>query len=104
MPPKLEKSLWPYFAAFTVAVIIVAAIRWSLAHPYGIHWDEAEYLNWVAVDLQRLYSGMLLRLGGRILSGAKGFLPHIASLLFRSSFRSDSIPPLQGWLRSQGSV
>jgi len=75
MPPKPEKSLWPYFAAFSVAVIIVAAIRWSLAHPYGVHWDEAEYLNWVAVDLQRLYSGMLLRLGGRILIGSQGMPP-----------------------------
>ena len=73
--PKLEKSLWPFFAAFTVAVIMVAAVRWSFAHPYGIHWDEAEYLNWVAVDLQRLYSGMLLRLGGRILIGSQGMPP-----------------------------
>jgi 4-amino-4-deoxy-L-arabinose transferase-like glycosyltransferase len=75
MSPRPERSLWPFFAAFTVAVIIVAAIRWSLAHPYGVHWDEAEYLNWVAVDLQRLYSGMLLRLGGRILIGSQGIPP-----------------------------
>jgi 4-amino-4-deoxy-L-arabinose transferase-like glycosyltransferase len=75
MPPRPERSLWPFFAAFTVAVIIVAAIRWSLAHPYGVHWDEAEYLNWVAVDLQRLYSGMLIRLGGRILIGSQGMPP-----------------------------
>jgi hypothetical protein len=75
MPSRPERSLWPFFAAFTVAVIILAAIRWSLAHPYGVHWDEAEYLNWVAVDLQRLYSGMLLRLGGRILIGSQGIPP-----------------------------
>ncbi|MFZ3215821.1 MAG: glycosyltransferase family 39 protein [Candidatus Acidiferrales bacterium] len=73
--PKPEKSLWPFFAAFTVSVIMVAAVRWSFAHPYGIHWDEAEYLNWVAVDLQRLYSGMLLRLGGRILISSQGMPP-----------------------------
>ncbi len=75
MPPRPERSLWPFFAAFTVAVIILAAIRWSLAHPYGVHWDEAEYLNWATVDLQRLYSGRLLRLGGRILIGSQGMPP-----------------------------
>jgi hypothetical protein len=75
MQPRPERSPWPYFAAFSVAVIIVAAIRWSLAHPFGVHWDEAEYLNWVALDLQRLDSGMLLRLGGRILVGSQGMPP-----------------------------
>ena len=64
---KVKRNFWPFFALFTVVIIILAAIRWSLAHPYGIHWDEAEYLNNVWIDLQRLYGGHLLKLGGRIL-------------------------------------
>src|SRR5580658_9105157 len=71
--PSSERNLWPVFAAATVIVIILAAIRWSLAHPFGIHWDEALYFNDVGIDAQRLRTGMLLRLGGRILikSGAR---------------------------------
>jgi 4-amino-4-deoxy-L-arabinose transferase-like glycosyltransferase len=64
---RSEARFWSIFAAVTVAVILVAAIRWSLAHPYGIHWDEAEYLNNIWIDLQRLYQGNLHKLGGRIL-------------------------------------
>lgn len=70
--PRSKRSLWPFFAAATVVVIISASTRWSLAHPFGVHWDEAEYLNWVGIDLQRLYSGKLLRLGGRLLIGSEG--------------------------------
>src|SRR5271165_4451989 len=62
-----ERGIWPYFAAATLVVIILAAIRWSLAHPYGIHWDEAQYLNLVRADLQRLQHGMLVKLAGGIL-------------------------------------
>jgi 4-amino-4-deoxy-L-arabinose transferase-like glycosyltransferase len=65
--PRSEGKFWPIFAILTVIIIMLAAIRWSLAHPYGIHWDEAEYLNNIWIDLQRLYRGNLLKLGGRIL-------------------------------------
>ena len=64
---KFERRFWLVFAAVTVTVIMAAAIRWSLDHPYGVHWDEAEYFNNVQVDVQRLQGGMLLRLGGRLL-------------------------------------
>jgi hypothetical protein len=50
-----------------VTSIIVAAVCWSLAHPYGIHWDEAQYLNEIQIDGQRFRAGHLLRLAGRIL-------------------------------------
>ena len=70
-----ERSFWPFFAAATVVVIILAAVRWSLAHPYGVHWDEAEYLNNVWIDLQRLYRGEILKLGGRILIKSYGMPP-----------------------------
>lgn len=65
--PRSERNLWPFFAAIAVTVIILAALRWSLAHPYGIHWDEADYLNSIRGDLQRLQHGMLVKLAGRIL-------------------------------------
>jgi hypothetical protein len=58
---------WVVFAIFTFVLIAAAAIRWSLDHPYGVHWDEAQYLDEVAVDSHRLQAGMVLRTGGRIL-------------------------------------
>lgn len=72
---RFKLTYWPIVATATVIVIVFAAMSWSLAHPYGIHWDEAEYLNNVHVDLQRLYSGRLLRLGGRLLIGSRGIPP-----------------------------
>jgi 4-amino-4-deoxy-L-arabinose transferase-like glycosyltransferase len=62
-----ESNFWPYFAAASVVVIILAAIRWSLAHPYGIHWDEGLYINEVRVDLQRLQIGRLVFLARGLL-------------------------------------
>ncbi len=64
---RLDRTLWPFFAASAVVAILVAAIFWSLAHPYGIHWDEAQYFNEIQIDVQRLREGMLLRLVGRLL-------------------------------------
>jgi 4-amino-4-deoxy-L-arabinose transferase-like glycosyltransferase len=73
--PTPERSLWPVLAAVTVAVIILAAIRWALDHPYGIHWDEAQYFNDVGIDVQRLRGFMLVRLAGRILIKSWGRPP-----------------------------
>lgn len=70
-----EAPYWLMFAAATVTVILAAAIRWSLAHPYGIHWDEASYLNEALIDAQRLRNGMLLKFGGRILLRSWGHPP-----------------------------
>jgi hypothetical protein len=50
-----------------MTAILVAAVCWSLAHPYGIHWDEAEYLNDIQIDGQRFRTGHILKLAGRIL-------------------------------------
>jgi len=72
---RSETRFWLIFAAATATVILVAAIRWSLAHPYGIHWDEAGYINEAFMDAQRLHNGMLIRLGGRILLGSYGRPP-----------------------------
>jgi 4-amino-4-deoxy-L-arabinose transferase-like glycosyltransferase len=76
----MEKSrpasgLWPVLAVTTMIVILVAAVRWSLSHPYGIHWDEASYINEAWVDAQRLRYGRLLTLGGRILLKSWGRPP-----------------------------
>jgi 4-amino-4-deoxy-L-arabinose transferase-like glycosyltransferase len=57
-----ESNFWPYLAATAVVVVIIAAIRWSLAHPYGIHWDEGSYLNEVRIDLERLQIARLMSL------------------------------------------
>jgi|GEM_PF-1448645 len=64
--PSLSR-FWLFFAAVALTVLMAAALRWSLAHPYGVHWDEAEYFNDVQIDVHRLQSGMLLKLGGRLL-------------------------------------
>jgi 4-amino-4-deoxy-L-arabinose transferase-like glycosyltransferase len=62
-----ESDLWPRIAAVFVFVIVLAAIFWSRAHPFGIHWDEAQYFNEIQLDVQRLRAGLLLKLGGRLL-------------------------------------
>lgn len=71
-PAQSENSagkVWFSFAAVTLGVIILAAIRWSLDHPFGIHWDEAAYFNDVGGDVQRARGMLLIRLAGRILKG-----------------------------------
>ena len=79
---------WRIFAAAAVTVIIVAAIRWSFDHPYGIQWDEAIYFNDVQIDLQRLQDGRLSTLGGRILIKSYGRPPafRILALPFLALF------------------
>jgi 4-amino-4-deoxy-L-arabinose transferase-like glycosyltransferase len=72
---RSKVRFWLIFAVVAVTVILVAAIRWSLAHPYGIHWDESGYINETLIDAQRLRSGMLLKLGGRILLKSWGRPP-----------------------------
>jgi len=72
---KSPRTFWPYYAATTVMVIIAAGVVWSHAHPFGIHWDEAEYLDQAGIDVQRLWAGKLLTLGGRILIKSLGKPP-----------------------------
>lgn len=68
-------TFWILFATATVLVIILAAVPWSLAHPFGIHWDEAQYFNEALIDVQRLQNGKLLTLGRRILLWSGGIPP-----------------------------
>src|SRR5882762_11858888 len=65
--PKSERNIWYFFAFFIITAILVAAICWSLAHPYGIHWDESQYLNDIQINGQRFRTGHLLKLAGSIL-------------------------------------
>lgn len=62
-----DRRLWPLIAAVPVLVVVLTAIRWSLDHPYGIHWDETIYLNEAATDVQHLRSWMFVKLAGNIL-------------------------------------
>jgi 4-amino-4-deoxy-L-arabinose transferase-like glycosyltransferase len=64
---KSESSFWPVAAAAVAIVIILAAIHWSLGHPFGIHWDEGDYINDIRIDLQRLQTLRLITLNRRIL-------------------------------------
>src|SRR5260370_38347871 len=73
--PQSDRSFWLPFSAITVIAIIAAAVRWSLSHPYGIHWDEASYMNEAWVDAQRLRYGMILKLAGRLLVKSFGRPP-----------------------------
>jgi 4-amino-4-deoxy-L-arabinose transferase-like glycosyltransferase len=72
---RSKEGFWLSFAVVAVAVIILAGFRWSLDHPYGIHWDEALYINEVQIDTQRMQHGMLLKLAGRILVKSWGRPP-----------------------------
>jgi len=57
------------FACLVVLSIIIAAVRWILDHPYGIHWDEALYFNNVLRDIHNLYSGGLRPLASILIGG-----------------------------------
>ncbi|MFZ0885547.1 MAG: glycosyltransferase family 39 protein [Candidatus Acidiferrales bacterium] len=70
-----SSRFWPFFAIAVLLAIVGAAIHWSLGHPYGIHWDEASYVNEAWIDAQLLRYGMLHKLGGRILLGSWGRPP-----------------------------
>ncbi len=72
---KAKVNAWPIFAVATLITIIVGAICWSVHHPYGVGWDETQYLNEVAIDTHRLQAGMLIKLGGRILIKSWGRPP-----------------------------
>ena len=37
--------IWIVLVVVPIILIMLAAVRWSLDHPYGFCWDEAEYIN-----------------------------------------------------------
>ena len=68
------------FASAVVLLILVAAGRWILAHPYGIHWDEAFYFDEALSDIHKLLSGNLREFAS-ILVGGDPFRPPAYRLL-----------------------
>lgn len=66
---------WCGLAAASAVVLSAAIVIWSLGHPFGIHWDESEYINDVLIDVQRLHAGLWVRLGGRVLLKSFGKPP-----------------------------
>ncbi len=50
--PDSDARVWRTFAALLVTLIILAAVRWMLGHPYAVHADEAWYVNEAQIDLQ----------------------------------------------------
>src|SRR5258708_9923438 len=67
--PRSEGRSWLLFAGVVVFLILVAATRWILVHPYGIHWDEALYFNEALADLHKLHSGSLRQLVSIVIGG-----------------------------------
>ncbi|HVS88079.1 MAG TPA: glycosyltransferase family 39 protein [Candidatus Acidoferrum sp.] len=66
---RAEDRSWLLLTGLLLLPIIVAAVRWILDHPYGIHWDEALYFNNVLRDLHNLYSGSPRQLGSILIGG-----------------------------------
>jgi len=69
-----QERSWLWLIAFLLIPVVVAAIRWIVEHPYGIHWDEALYFNNVLIDLQKLHSGSWRKVAS-ILIGPDGAHP-----------------------------
>ncbi len=57
------------FTALLLLPIFIAATRWILDHPFGIHWDETLYFNGALRDLHNLHSGSLRKLGSILIGG-----------------------------------
>lgn len=77
--PRSER-FWLGFTCLLLLLVVIAAIRWILDHPYGIHWDEAMYLNEALRDIHKLHSGSL-RQWGSILIGGDTWRPPAFRLL-----------------------
>jgi 4-amino-4-deoxy-L-arabinose transferase-like glycosyltransferase len=59
---KSEGRAWRWFAVLLVTAILLGAIHWVRQHPYGIHSDEAFYINEAQIDLQLFHVGGLVHL------------------------------------------
>lgn len=66
---RSEERSWLLLTCLLLLPIVIAAIRWILDHPYGIHWDEALYFNNVLRDIHSLHSGSLRQLGSILIGG-----------------------------------
>ena len=66
---RSKERSWPWLIGLLLFPLVVAAVRWMLDHPYGIHWDEALYFNNLLRDLHNLHSGSLRQLGSILIGG-----------------------------------
>jgi len=66
---RSKKRPWLWLVGPLLLLLVVAAVRWMLDHPYGIHWDEALYFNNLLRDLHNLHSGSLRQLGSILIGG-----------------------------------
>jgi hypothetical protein len=66
---------WLLFAAPVLAIVLAAEIAWIFDHPYGIHWDEAAYINQVSVDAQALRTGNPMTIAREIVYSDSGRPP-----------------------------
>ena len=108
--PASWEGSWALFASAVVSLIILAATRWILAHPFGIHWDEAYYFNEALSDIHKLHSGSLRQLAS-ILIGGDPFRPpayRLFALPFLALFGFDTAIPrfvtLACWLATAGFI
>ncbi len=67
--PAPQERWWLLFSGFLLLVVVIAASRWIIDHPYAIHWDEALYFDNVLRDLHNLYSRNLRQLGSILIGG-----------------------------------
>ena len=72
---RSEDRLWHLLTIVSMLSIVLAAARWILNHPYGIHWDEALYFNNVLRDLHNLHSGSLRQLASIFIAADGGRPP-----------------------------
>src|SRR5690348_3069441 len=89
LSPSREQTLfkersWLWLVSLLLLPLVVAAVRWMLDHPYGIHWDEALYFNNLLRDLHNLHGGSLRQLGSILIGGDVRRPP--ANLLFALPF------------------
>ena len=56
--PKAGRHLfWLTFALLVIGIVSITAIFWIFAHPYGVNWDEAHYINRLYRDVNKFQSG-----------------------------------------------
>jgi 4-amino-4-deoxy-L-arabinose transferase-like glycosyltransferase len=60
---RSEERYWLVFAVLLVFLLSLAAVRWMLEHPYGIHADESWYINEAQIDVHIFHGASLHDLG-----------------------------------------
>ncbi len=60
---RSEERYWFVFAVLLVLLLSLAAVRWMLEHPYGVHADEAWYINEAQIDVHIFHGASLHNLG-----------------------------------------